>query len=103
MVAHKRFLAWGNWHDALDEVAGWCEDHAPGLLVPLAVVQERHDEIVAEIGGLADGTAWERAEEGLILCDGGLYLDSSEIYIIDKPTREDLLRADGRELDVAFC
>lgn len=89
----ENFLVWGDhdgdYDDVLDEVADYCEEHAPGLFCD-EQVHETYREAIAE--GLSEEDAMQRAEEDTISCaSGNHYFIAHEIAFNENPTREEIL------------
>lgn len=90
-----RLLIWANsLEDAIDTAAGWCETHAPGLLCDDEVREEFGR---AQLDGLSDGEAYERATVDTINTGDGHYFHSWEVHLMaEDPSRETLLRIQER-------
>ena len=89
----ENFLVWGDrggsYDDVLDEVADYCEEHAPGLFCD-EQVHEAYREAIAE--GLSEEDAQQRAEEDTISCSSGNhYFTAHEVSFSENPTREEIL------------
>lgn len=83
-----RVLVWANDHEsALEELADWCELHAPGLFCDDAV-RELFAEATTE--GYSEEDAWEHAEVDTIR-SGDHYFLAWELHVIEDPTREQIL------------
>jgi hypothetical protein len=88
-------LVWANNHEsALEEVADWCELHAPGLFCDEAV-REECDRAVTE-GGMGEDEAQEHAEQDTIRSEDH-YFEAWEVCVVEDPTREDILNAQRDE------
>ena len=89
-----RVLVWANDHEsALEELADWCELHAPGLFCDDAV-REEYERAVAE--GMSESEAQERAELDTIRSENHYFL-AWEVSVIEDPTREQILEAQRDE------
>ncbi len=89
-----RVLVWANDHDdAIEELAEWCETHAPGLFCDDAV-HELFAEATTE--GYSEEDAWEHAEVDTIRTESHWFL-SWEVSVIEDPTREEILNAQRDE------
>lgn len=90
-------MVWANSLEAaLDEAVDWIADHEPGLLVDDAV-NDAYREGIAN--GLSEEEAQEQAEIDTT-CAGssGHYLNSWEwTIVVEDPTRDDVLRIQGRK------
>lgn len=89
-------LVWANsLEDALDECIDWIADNAPGLLMDEAV-NEAFQEARAK--GMSEEEAWDESQTDMT-CGGnaGNFIASWEWGIdAEDPTREDILRMQGR-------
>lgn len=85
-----RVLVWANDHEsALEELADWCELHAPGLFCDDAV-KELFAEATTE--GYSEEDAWEHAEVDTIRSEDHWFL-AWEVSVIEDPDRGDILWA----------
>ncbi len=84
-----RVLVWANDHEsAIEELAEWCEEHAPGLFCDDAV-QEEYNRAREE-------DAQEHAELDTIRSEDHYFL-AWEVSVIEDPTREQVLEAQRDE------
>lgn len=88
----RYFLVWGWLEDAIEEVAEWCEEHAPGLLYDptealaeaMAGVDPDDEEAVSK--------AWDAALADVTQLDCGRYILSQDWGIVaDRPNRGTIL------------
>ncbi len=80
----------GHLDDAIETVAEWAEEHAPGLLYPADMVNADYNEAVTD--GLSEEKAWEHATADVMCLDQGRYMLGYEWgVLIEDPTRDELM------------